>query len=375
VPPKIIKGDVPADSQPTANPALADRKVIDRNVYSARQRSEEIKRVAEQQAGTRRQEGAQQAQQAYEQNFAAGSTQGTTDAGVLLVIAYLKRGDALRNAIDDCVAIGNHMCSKILGHAPRLGPKQAHTIAEGILAEAGYRRRLEIFTNPADHAGLKAQAPLLLAAVDKRPELLLKPDAATPAGATQLRSPLGDLGIPFAVFIATLRDMLAIPESAEPVDETSEDPNSSTKGTMSEAEMEPGARALSAAAAAAAEEEEEEQDVGSENTRQADDDIPEAEALDVVSTDVEVLAKTTVEDGASSDSSAELDADFSDYIVEDLESDDLEPYNQEPPDPELWSDDALEDTAAVTPPMRAAHADDVKTRHNSIAAERRKGGD
>lgn len=209
---KVIKGEGQAIPSAASGPAFSDRKVIDREIYRAQQQAEKIRQAAEVKAEQRRTRGRSEAQGAYEAAYRQGAIEGMVIAASRAVEGYYHRGEALRQAIDDCVVIGRHICQKVVGRPLKLGEIEARNIAEEILRRAIERRQLQVVFSTDDWAALERERPLLLGAFERSSEFALSADPGADPGLAVLRLPDGEFNAPIDGVLRALGELFGVPE-------------------------------------------------------------------------------------------------------------------------------------------------------------------
>ena len=209
---KVIKGEGQHSPAPASGPALADRKVIDRAVFKAQQKVDRIKAAAEEKAEQRRARGQAEAQAAHDAAYQIGAAEGMSAAAGLAIAGYFRRGEALRQATDDCVYIALQICQKVVGRPLELGDVEQRTIAEEILTRAIERRKLSVAFAEDDWATLQRERELLLGAFSGSPELELGADTAAQTGLVTLRLPDGEFNATLEGVVRAMSEVFGVPE-------------------------------------------------------------------------------------------------------------------------------------------------------------------
>jgi len=210
--PKVIKGDALPGTMAPAGPALVDRKVIGRDVFSAQQNADEARRAGEQRAVERRARGEQEKQAAYQAAYRAGNLAGLSEVGELAIDGYFQRALQLRQAADDCVQISRHICSKILGRDPKVAESEERRIASEILLQAVKKQRLVIGLSRHDYAALERSEPKLLAALAEASEFALECAATVSDGSATLRAGEREFVVPLIGALDRLCKVLILPK-------------------------------------------------------------------------------------------------------------------------------------------------------------------
>ncbi|MBN2361258.1 MAG: hypothetical protein JXR83_17525 [Deltaproteobacteria bacterium] len=211
--PKVIKSDGVLTPRGPSKPALGERKVINRDVFSAQQQAESLRQAAEQRAAERRARGRQQAQAAYAAAHQAGSEAGLAEASAIAIDAYFRRAQQLQQAVDDCLLISRHICSKILGREPKVSEGEERRIANEALLLAVKKQRLVIGVSTRDYGSLERSEPGLLAALAEAPAFGLECIAATPNGRAALRAGDQQFLAPLEATLDTLCGLLKQPRA------------------------------------------------------------------------------------------------------------------------------------------------------------------
>ncbi|MFH1810807.1 MAG: hypothetical protein ABIJ09_18840 [Pseudomonadota bacterium] len=220
---KVIKGEAPVDAAAASSAALSDRKVIDREVFHAQQRAEQIKQESEAQATTRRAEGQAQAEEVHQQAFARGSADGTCQAAQQVIAGYHKRGETLRQAVDDCILLARRICAKVMGAELKLDDSEVRRIAQRELERTTSRRRVTVSFSPDRLAMLEASGPLLWRRITSLPEFALAADSGLPEDVAQVTSDAGEISVDADRAELALREVLEVPVDREPVPEAEPD--------------------------------------------------------------------------------------------------------------------------------------------------------
>ncbi len=226
---KIIKGggDVPARSLAVhaRTPQVAgDKKVIDKELYSARNRAEEILRQGQQEMEARQQLGVQQAEEARAQARDAASLEARQEAVTAILAAYKQRGDALCAARQQCLTVANSLVGKITGTSLSLPPQQSLPIIDKMLKARRGKHAVVVALPQEDVDRLLAHAPLAKALEDA-PEIQLQ--ASEGDGA--LRPAGGEIPLEAATAARALCEVLGVPlpddleNAGEPAEAAQED--------------------------------------------------------------------------------------------------------------------------------------------------------
>ncbi len=223
---KVIKADATVEPSAASAAVLGDRKVIDREVFGAQQEAEKIKQAAEQKAQQRRERGAQEAQAAYQQAHDEGGADGLRQVAAAAIQGYHRRGETLREAVDDCITIARQICAKVMGSDLRLDEAEIRRISEAELQRTVTRRQVTLNFGPERLAALEQQAPRLWAATTAQPEFCLGADPAMAEERAQVQSDVGAIDVEADPAEAMLRELLGVPVDSEPTNPAEPDAES-----------------------------------------------------------------------------------------------------------------------------------------------------
>jgi len=193
---------------------MGERKVIERDVYKAQQEADQTKQNAEAKAEQRRERGQQEAQVAFDKAYKIGAAEGMVAAAYRAVEAYYQRGEALREATEDCIAIGRHICQRVVGRPLKLNDVEARNISDELLHRAIERRQLSVAFAAEDWAALESEQPLLLGAFDRFPEFALGAEAGVQPELAVMRLPDGEFNAPLEGVVRVLGELFGVSASA-----------------------------------------------------------------------------------------------------------------------------------------------------------------
>jgi hypothetical protein len=198
---KIIKSDVPRPSAASARPALAERKIIDREVFDARQRAEELLAQGEQRIASLRAEGERAVQAERARALAHGRSAARIEVAATLLEGYRARARALVGAVDQVLAIAQRMCAKITGEPSAIAQPLARALAVERMQDIVAEHRLLIGMCAAAMCANEPEVAALCARLRQIPEFeLLAADDLPPdrvrvgRGSNQVEIDLADLG-------------------------------------------------------------------------------------------------------------------------------------------------------------------------------------
>ncbi|MEW5850473.1 MAG: hypothetical protein AB2A00_16935, partial [Myxococcota bacterium] len=170
---KIIKGGGEGSAPVNARVAPVIRgadKKIDREVFSARNKADEIINEAQARVADRLARGRAEAEEAEQRAREEASHEAMLEAVTAILWAYRRRGVALMGAAGDCLAVAGTLVGKILGRAMTL-PENAglEVVEKGLRARRG--RFAAVLKLPVeDVEAIKAHAPLW-SGLQQHPEL------------------------------------------------------------------------------------------------------------------------------------------------------------------------------------------------------------
>jgi flagellar biosynthesis/type III secretory pathway protein FliH len=176
---RVIKGGAGGGARP-ARPAarvLAQaetKKVIDKDLFVARQAAEEILHAAEAERRALLAEGKRAAAQAREEAMVQGASTSFAQAAEEALEAFRKRADRYAEAADDIRALAHEIVRKVLGTEPDLGAGDVEGIMERGLAQLRARRRIRIQLPTGRIEQLRSERPNLMKAVAAEPDLVVE---------------------------------------------------------------------------------------------------------------------------------------------------------------------------------------------------------
>jgi len=197
---RVIKAGAGAQTARPARPATrvlaqADvKKVIEKEMYLAKQEAEELLKRAEDERRTLLAEGKQQAAQAREQAMTLGASQAFAAAAEEALRAFRSRADRYDEAADDIRILAIEIATKLLGTAPDLGGGDIDRILHHGLAQ------LRVLVPPGRRAQLQHERPNLMKAVEAQPDVLVEEAA--------------DVGLGFARVVTEVGGALCAEDSA-----------------------------------------------------------------------------------------------------------------------------------------------------------------
>lgn len=166
--------------QKTARPAtrvIVDagaKKVIEREVYQAKQDAEHILKRAEEERQRLLAEGKRQAAQAREEAMARGASEAFASAAAEALTAFRRRAERYAEAADDIRVLALEVVKKVLGNHPDLGPNDVDRILQRGMAQLRARRRLRLQVSGRRLGELGSERPNLMKALQSEPDLLVE---------------------------------------------------------------------------------------------------------------------------------------------------------------------------------------------------------
>lgn len=203
---RVIKAGAGAQTARPARPATrvlaqADvKKVIEKEMYLAKQEAEELLKRAEDERRTLLAEGKQQAAQAREQAMTLGASQAFAAAAEEALRAFRARADRYDEASDDIRILAIEIATKLLGTPPDLGGGDIDRILHNGLAQLRAKRKVRVLVPPGRRAQLQHERPNLMKAVEAQPDVLVEEAA--------------DVGLGFARVVTEVGGALCAEDSA-----------------------------------------------------------------------------------------------------------------------------------------------------------------
>jgi flagellar biosynthesis/type III secretory pathway protein FliH len=150
------------------------KKVIEREVYQAKQDAEHILMRAEQARQEIIAEGKKQAAQAREEAMARGAAEAFAAAATEALTAFRKRAERYGEAADDIRVLALEVVKKILGGDPDLGQADVERIMQRGMAQLRARRRLRLQVSERRLGELAHERPNLMKALQNEPDLVVE---------------------------------------------------------------------------------------------------------------------------------------------------------------------------------------------------------
>jgi flagellar biosynthesis/type III secretory pathway protein FliH len=155
--------------------AQADvKKVIDKELYLAKQEAEELLRKGDEERRQILTDGRKQSALAREEAMTRGASTAFAQAAQEALEAFRRRGERYGEAADDIRVLALEIARKILGNEPDLGPNDVERILQKGLYQLRARRRLRVQVCAGRKEELGFERPNLMKAVAAEPDLLVE---------------------------------------------------------------------------------------------------------------------------------------------------------------------------------------------------------
>jgi len=203
---RVIKAGAGQATARPARPATrvlaqADvKKVIEKELYLAKQEAEELLKRAEDERRRILSEGKQQAAQSREQAMTLGASQAFAAAADEALSAFRARADRYGEAADDIRILAVEIATKLLGQAPDLSARDIETILNRGLSTLRAKRKVRVLVPVGRRAALSIERPNLMKAVAAQPDVLVEEAA--------------DVGVGFARVVTEVGGALCAEDSA-----------------------------------------------------------------------------------------------------------------------------------------------------------------
>jgi flagellar biosynthesis/type III secretory pathway protein FliH len=150
------------------------KKVIEKEVFFARQEAEDIIKRAEDERRRIVAEGKQRAAQAREEAMTLGASQAFADAAQEALSAFRARAERYDEAADDIRILALEIAAKVLGAPPDLARPEVERIVKKGLEQLRARRKVRILVSTNRRSELAYERPNLMKAVDAQPDVLVE---------------------------------------------------------------------------------------------------------------------------------------------------------------------------------------------------------
>lgn len=194
---RVIKAGAGAQTARPARPATrvlaqADvKKVIEKEMYLAKQEAEELLKRAEDERRALLAQGKQYAAQAREQAMTLGASQAFATAAQEALGAFRARADRYDEAADDIRVLAIEIATKLLGTRPDLGGGDIDTIVHRGLAQLRAKRKVRVLVPPGRRSQLQDERPNLMKAVEAQPDVLVEEAADVGHGFARIVTEVG----------------------------------------------------------------------------------------------------------------------------------------------------------------------------------------
>lgn len=181
--------------------AQADvKKVIEKELFLAKQEAEELLKRAEEERRQILAEGKQLAARAREEAMTRGASQAFAAAAEEALSAFRSRADRYDEAADDIRILAVEIAARVLGAPPDLARPEIERILKKGLEQLRARRKVRVLVSPGRRAQLGFERPNLMKAVDAQPDVLVEE--------------AGDVGLGFARVVTEVGGALCAEDSA-----------------------------------------------------------------------------------------------------------------------------------------------------------------
>jgi flagellar biosynthesis/type III secretory pathway protein FliH len=263
---RVIKADkggkAPAPRRSGGRVGGGKRRVLEKEVYKAKQEAEEIRARAEEEKERLLHEGKRQAAQLREEAQAEGAQEAFAQAAAEALVAFRRRAERYGEAADDVRMLALEVVNKIFGHKSRLSTDAVGAILEQGMNRLRARRRLRVQVPQARFNSLQRERPVLLAALGAEPDLLVEAADDVSPGRARVVTEVGGALMDEQTALDSLADALDVREQAtaprprsalHPMDDFDEDdddehtaPHMSRPQRTAETERAPPARSRAA---------------------------------------------------------------------------------------------------------------------------------
>lgn len=242
---RVIKagdGNLPGENAlaPRRSPARigqSGRPVIEKVVFRAQQEAADRLAAAEEKREKILLEGRQKAHQAREEAQVGGAEEAFAEAAKEAILAFKHRAERYAEAASDIEILALEVVKKILGQSPALSSEQINAVLHAGLMRLRARRRLRIQVPKTRLEALKNERTLLIAALEKEPDLLLEAQADVNPGFARVVTEAGAALCAESAALDLLSEALAVDESAASAAATFDAPPSPAEATTNSAEL------------------------------------------------------------------------------------------------------------------------------------------
>lgn len=213
---RVIKGsggERPARQKPSGR-AGGKRRVLEKEVYKAKQAAEQIKKKAEERAEEIRQAGKRTAAQLREEAQAEGAAEAFAVAAAEALTAFRRRAERYAEASDDIRVLALEVVRKIVGHPSRLTKPAIDAIVEQGMNRLRARRKLRLQLPYERLDALERERPALVGALNREPDLVLEAASDVSNGYCRVVTESGGALCSEQTALDTLADAIDVDEHA-----------------------------------------------------------------------------------------------------------------------------------------------------------------
>jgi flagellar biosynthesis/type III secretory pathway protein FliH len=172
--------------------AQADvKKVIDKELFLAKQEAEELLKRAEDERRQILAEGRLLAARTREEAMTRGASQAFATAAEEALSAFRARADRYDEAADDIRILAIEIATRVLGTTPDLARPEIERILTKGLEQLRARRKVRVLVSPDRRAELGFERPNLMKAVDAQPDVLVEESADVGPGFARVVTEVG----------------------------------------------------------------------------------------------------------------------------------------------------------------------------------------
>ncbi len=176
---RVIKAGAQGGPRPARVPPRVvehgGKKVIEREVYQAKQDAAHILKRADEERNKVLANGKRKASQAHEEAMTRGASEAFSAAAAEALQAFRRRAERYAEAADDIRVLALEVVKKLLGTDPDLGQRDVDKILHRGMAQLRARRRLRVQVSPQRLDALSSERPNLMKALQHEPDLVMEP--------------------------------------------------------------------------------------------------------------------------------------------------------------------------------------------------------
>lgn len=217
---RVIKasgGKADSPRRPAARlgaPPAHKRQIIEKEVYKAQVRAQEIRKEAEEERERILVEGKRHAAQLREEAQSEGAAEAFAQAAAEALTAFRHRAARYADAADDIQLLALEVVRKILGHSPKLSERAVLAIIEQGMNRLRARRKLRVQLPESRLMALNRERPALVAAIHKEPDIVLETVTDVSAGFCRVVTEVGGALCSEQAALDTLAESLNVDEKA-----------------------------------------------------------------------------------------------------------------------------------------------------------------